>query len=95
MEDSLSVIGQFLNYKDTFRVSCVSKEWYRSQNPNKRIIIRKIQKEMWKCHILNNCCPCLLEEFGAHIIPNFRLKRYLCASINEFEEAPQWIYKYL
>ena len=95
MEDSLSVIGQFLNVKDTFRVSCVSKEWYRSQNPNKRTIIQKIRKEMWKCHILNNCCPCLLEEFGVHIIQDFRLKRYLCASINEYEEAPQWIYTYL
>ena len=54
MEDSLSVIGQFLNYKDLFRVSCVSKEWYRSQNHNKRIIMQELQKEMWKCHILNN-----------------------------------------
>ena len=95
MEDSLSVMGQFLNNKDTFKVSRVNKEWYRSQNPNKKIIVQKLQKEMWKCHILHNCCPCLLEEFGINIITDSKLKRYLCALINDFEEAPQWIYKYL
>ena len=95
MEDILSIVGDFLPVKEVFQISAVNKEWYMSQIPNKKQMLQAIKDEIWKSHILNNFCPCILEAYGLIILPNFKLDRYICAYLNDLEEPPQWIYKYL
>jgi hypothetical protein len=95
MEDILSVMGTFLTNKEIFYASTVNKEWRRSQNFNKKIRLEKVKDDVWKAHLLNNFCPCLLENYYKSLINNFRLKRYMCSHLNDDEKAPPWLSEYI
>ena len=94
MEDILSSIGTFLSNKDIFIISSVNKEWNKSQFHNKKQIFKKAKKDIYICHICDNCCPCLLERYYQNLIEDFKLKKYMCSLLNG-ENIPEWISLYL
>ena len=95
MEDTLSIMGTFLTNKEVFMAATVNKEWKKSQQFNKKKIIKKAKQETFLCHMCNNMCPCALERYYKTLINDFKLKRYICASLNSNEEPPQWLHPYL
>jgi len=95
MEDILSVMGTFLTNKEIFYASTVNKEWRRSQNFNKKIRLEKVKDDVWKAHLLDNLCPCILEKYYKSLINNFQLKRYMCSYLNKDGKAPSWLYEYI
>ena len=94
MQDILSVVGNFLTKRDLFMAATVNHEWYNSQIQNKKNLFREIKKQIFMTHMCNNCCPCFLEKYYQSLIADFKLKRYICSTLNG-EEVPNWVQTYM
>ena len=96
MEDILTKVASYLNMKQLFVVSRVSKVWNDATFYSKRNKMLEIKKEIHRAHMCNNSCACALDNICPWIIENYALRRYICAIVNNnFEKVPMWIYKYI
>jgi len=93
-DDVISHIGGFLSHKSLFLSSTVNKQWHRSMFFHKRENLKQICKDMNIAHLCDNLCPCLLEKYYQNMIAEFKLKRYMCAYLNQ-KPTPVWLTQYL
>ena len=91
---SYPILGDFSLIKICFLSSTVNKQWRKSLFFHKKEQLKLVYKEVSIAHICDNLCPCLLEKYYQNIIAEFKLKRYMCAHLNN-TTAPVWLAQYL
>ena len=93
--DIITYIVTFFTLKESFKYSNISKDWYLALQYQKSTHIKKAIKTVHDLHLLQNLCPCLLQDVGFNIrfikkiFPN-NLLLLAC----RYETAPPW-FKYL
>jgi len=89
----LTFFSEYLNCREKFIYSRVSKLWNEGMKKGKKEFIVKEVEKMRITHILQNLCPCFLGEGFKKVILNYDLKKNICKVINN-ENPPRWLNKY-
>jgi len=93
-ENILTHMSNFLNNKDLFILSRTSCTWKHAFYHVKKDRILTMKHKIFTDHVCQNSCPCLLERYYQTMFSDFKLKRYLCNSING-NDIPKWLEKYI